>query len=200
MSTYQLVITVIGLLAAVVATIQAGIRAKHLWQDYSYAKTTFSEDTRSYIDAARTKQDASLASIREGQDTVAHERVPSERGDYTEDRETEEDHLKSVRMEEDIVHDKLVGLEVLMTKNLFRAQLLRVSTYVSMIVLFVIPFLFENASQFSRFTRTLIILFVLISFAAEEIYLDQARSRWLTGLRKAKEDNGYHEEDSDETM
>lgn len=83
--------------------------------------------------------------------------------------------------------DQEERLEILMTKNLYRAQVIRVLTYLSIMVVFAIPFVFgAQAPGRVILLRTALILFVLFAFAAEEFYLDRARDRWLSSIRKAR--------------
>lgn len=74
-------------------------------------------------------------------------------------------------------------LEVLMTKNLYRAQAVRFLTYIAILILFLIPLNPAWRDQ-TVFLRSVISLVVLFSFAAEEFYLDRARDRWLSNIRK----------------
>lgn len=82
--------------------------------------------------------------------------------------------------------DGELRLELLMTKNLFRAQFVRAVAYVSILILFVLPFTTEPGNV-QRFARTVLVLVVLVFFAAEEFYLDRARDRWLSDIRKARD-------------
>lgn len=76
-------------------------------------------------------------------------------------------------------------LEVLMTQNLYRAQAVRFATYTAILALFATPF-FLPSGDMSRFIRSVISIMVLIAFASEEFYLDRARDRWLSNIRKER--------------
>lgn len=76
-------------------------------------------------------------------------------------------------------------LEVLMTKNLYRAQGLRFVSYLAILALFATPF-FLPAGEGSRLIRSVLSILVLIAFATEEFYLDRARDRWLSNIRKER--------------
>lgn len=83
--------------------------------------------------------------------------------------------------------DQNERLEILMTKNLYRGQMVRFSTYAAMMVIFAMPFAFRGEAQEQLvLVRTVLVLYVLFSFAAEEFYLDRARDRWLSSIRKAR--------------
>lgn len=125
MDRQQLIVTIVGLVATLAATVKAGFRLWDLWRDYRH--------------------------------------VAPENG--------------ATRAE--------AALEALMTKNLYRAQLLRFASYASILALFATPF-FLPAGDTSRFIRSVLSIMVLVAFASEEFYLDRARDRWLSNIRKER--------------